>query len=100
MEPGLSEAADGLDLKIVGTLAALNGVQEGDIDLSALDPSGLSYIQFSSGSTRFPLGVAVTQRAVMANAKAISQHGLMSSEERRVGKECVSTCRYRWSPLR
>src|SRR3546814_14004945 len=23
---------------------------------------------------------------------------LMRSEERRVGKECVSTCRYRWSP--
>src|SRR3546814_15688129 len=23
---------------------------------------------------------------------------LGSSEERRVGKECVSTCRYRWSP--
>src|SRR3546814_13633043 len=23
---------------------------------------------------------------------------LASSEERRVGKECVSTCRYRWSP--
>src|SRR3546814_17820589 len=22
------------------------------------------------------------------------------SEERRVGKECVSTCRYRWSPYR
>src|SRR3546814_20337393 len=26
--------------------------------------------------------------------------GLMQrSEERRVGKECVSTCRFRWSPL-
>src|SRR3546814_14311716 len=24
--------------------------------------------------------------------------GIDSSEERRVGKECVSTCRYRWSP--
>src|SRR3546814_19928530 len=24
---------------------------------------------------------------------------LMSSEERRVGKECVSTCRSRWSPF-
>src|SRR3546814_8373317 len=24
--------------------------------------------------------------------------GLDRSEERRVGKECVSTCRYRWSP--
>src|SRR3546814_18357139 len=23
---------------------------------------------------------------------------LKSSEERRVGKECVSTCRFRWSP--
>src|SRR3546814_15143253 len=25
--------------------------------------------------------------------------GAGSSEERRVGKECVSTCRYRWEPL-
>src|SRR3546814_7084296 len=24
--------------------------------------------------------------------------GFRRSEERRVGKECVSTCRYRWSP--
>src|SRR3546814_20195494 len=24
--------------------------------------------------------------------------GRLRSEERRVGKECVSTCRYRWSP--
>src|SRR3546814_4222710 len=23
---------------------------------------------------------------------------MLRSEERRVGKECVSTCRYRWSP--
>src|SRR3546814_5238208 len=32
----------------------------------------------------------------------ISHHGLLPycsrSEERRVGKECVSTCRSRWSP--
>src|SRR3546814_15659054 len=25
-------------------------------------------------------------------------HLALRSEERRVGKECVSTCRYRWSP--
>src|SRR3546814_20927634 len=25
--------------------------------------------------------------------------GLVRSEERRVGKECVSTCRSRWSPV-
>src|SRR3546814_12307218 len=34
---------------------------------------------------------------------SVSQAGLINnlndrSEERRVGKECVSTCRYRWSP--
>src|SRR3546814_19951738 len=28
----------------------------------------------------------------------IRLHRRMRSEERRVGKECVSTCRYRWSP--
>src|SRR3546814_20498870 len=27
-----------------------------------------------------------------------SGKGLSRSEERRVGKECVSTCRYRWAP--
>src|SRR3546814_14277348 len=26
------------------------------------------------------------------------EHGPLRSEERRVGKECVSTCRSRWSP--
>ena len=27
-----------------------------------------------------------------------SKYGMLRSEERRVGKECVSTCRSRWSP--
>src|SRR3546814_12724911 len=27
-----------------------------------------------------------------------ANHGRLRSEERRVGKECVSTCRSRWSP--
>src|SRR3546814_15481694 len=32
--------------------------------------------------------------AVQAQRRAVG----IRSEERRVGKECVSTCRYRWSP--
>src|SRR3546814_11376822 len=28
----------------------------------------------------------------------MSPDGMLRSEERRVGKECVSTCRSRWSP--
>ena len=31
-------------------------------------------------------------------SKAAESLGYSRSEERRVGKECVSTCRSRWSP--
>src|SRR3546814_14627466 len=36
----------------------------------------------------------------LRDARMVGQdpHGLLRSEERRVGKECVSTCRSRWSP--
>src|SRR3546814_12669667 len=29
---------------------------------------------------------------------SVRPNGKLRSEERRVGRECVSTCRYRWSP--
>src|SRR3546814_13807362 len=44
------------------------------------------------------------QRRVERLGDLLGQHGLagagfaLRSEERRVGKECVSTCRSRWSP--
>src|SRR3546814_13340815 len=31
-------------------------------------------------------------------AKKADKYGKQRSEARRVGKECVSTCRYRWAP--
>jgi len=37
------------------------------------DPEGLAYIQFSSGTTRAPRGVAVTHRALMANLGGMEQ---------------------------
>ena len=72
----LREATDGLGLRMVGVAAQLGEVEPLAADLPPSDPSSLSYLQFSSGSTRFPLGVAVTQRAVMANVAAIGRHGL------------------------
>src|SRR3546814_16470451 len=35
---------------------------------------------------------------MLQNAHARAVHSEDRSEERRVGKECVSTCRSRWSP--
>src|SRR3546814_8131703 len=41
----------------------------------------------------------VTERLrFAAKARRWRYRSLRRSEERRVGKECVSTCRYRWSP--
>src|SRR3546814_17592754 len=36
--------------------------------------------------------------AVVEEGAVADRHLAQSSEERRVGKEWVSTCRYRWSP--
>src|SRR3546814_15843220 len=46
------------------------------------------------------LAVVDRQRDITADEveAGISHQRARRSEERRVGKECVSTCRYRWSP--
>lgn len=49
------------------------------------DADAIAYLQYSSGSTRFPHGVAVTHRALLANLRAHA-HGM----EVRSGDRCVS----------
>lgn len=86
----LAVAAEGLGLKAAGTLAVFDDVDGAGVALPAVTPDDLCYLQFSSGSTRFPMGVAVTQRALMANAYAITHHGLKITGDDR----CIS-----WLPL-
>ncbi|MET0241650.1 MAG: fatty acyl-AMP ligase [Sphingobium sp.] len=45
------------------------------VDLPQATPDDICYLQYSSGSTRFPHGVAVTHRALLANLAAHS-HGM------------------------
>lgn len=78
-----------------GSPAELMTCEEKDIPLPEIREDALSYLQFSSGSTRFPMGISVTQKAGMANAHAIAQYGLQvypSSDKR--DDRCVS-----WLPL-
>ena len=78
----LAEAVAGLNLHCSGTIASLD--QAPLVDESALpSPESLAYLQFSSGSTRFPLGVAVTQRAFMANAHYMAKYGLQVTDQDR-----------------
>ncbi len=60
-----------------------------DCDLPQAKSSDLAYLQYSSGSTRFPHGVAVTHKALLHNVGSHS-HGMNVSEEDR----CVS-----WLPF-
>ena len=90
IEAWLREAAAGLDLKIVSALASLSGVEPLRGELPSQDPQGIAYLQFSSGSTRFPSGIVVTQRAFMANARNAGRNGLALAE----GDRCVS-----WLPF-
>ncbi|PZQ19178.1 MAG: fatty acyl-AMP ligase [Ancylobacter novellus] len=90
MKDWLAEAAQGLPLRLVGVAADLAAVEAADEPLPVPDPDALAYIQFSSGSTRFPKGVSVTHRSLMANATGISRDGLKTRE----GDRCVS-----WLPF-
>src|SRR3546814_14010502 len=59
------------------------------------------------GSRAAAIGTHILETGIDGQDQIIGQRearidadisGLRGSEERRVGKECVSTCRYRWSP--
>ena len=72
----LQEAVAGLSLKLAGTPADFWNIPPSHADLRPGEPGSLSYLQYSSGSTRFPKGIEITQRVFMANARAIAIDGL------------------------
>src|SRR3546814_6505509 len=63
-------------------------------DLRNADPPGSPLIWFER--IRIPLYFIAATSAWRATSR--SRKAGRRSEERRVGKECVSTCRSRWSP--
>lgn len=85
----LREGLAGLDVPLVGAHADFADLPAtGDLRPFGVDDA--CYIQYSSGSTRLPRGVAISQRAATANCNAIIRHGLAV----RQGDRCTS-----WLPL-
>jgi fatty-acyl-CoA synthase len=73
----LEEAAEGLDrLRWCGTPERLAEQAATGAKLLPTQPDEPAYLQFTSGSTRFPQGVVITQRAVMSNLRGIVRFGL------------------------
>jgi fatty-acyl-CoA synthase len=88
--PLLREAVEGLDLKYCGSNEEFAQLPIAPLPGFSAKADDLVYLQFSSGSTRHPKGVEITQRALMANARLICQAGL----DRRDGDRCTS-----WLPM-
>ena len=53
--------------------STLEAIEPASGELPAARPDDIAYLQYSSGSTRFPHGVAVTHRALLDNLRA---HGI------------------------
>lgn len=75
--PFLEEAGAGLGLRRIADPDAFYQLPEADDQLLPdPDPDSVAYIQYTSGSTRFPRGVVILQRTAMANLAGIVQHGV------------------------
>ena len=80
----LGEAAQAFPaVRLHGGMEVLEALPEKSVDLRPLGPDDHCYIQFSSGSTRFPLGVDITQRALMTNLEGMTGFGLDVNERDR-----------------
>jgi fatty-acyl-CoA synthase len=84
-------AAEFPAVRLHGGMAAIEALPEKPVDLRPLQADELCYIQFSSGSTRHPHGVQITQAALMANlAGMVGPAGLDVVEDDRAAS---------WLPL-
>ena len=74
--PYLKEASKELNIHLVGSPDVYDRLPESNAKLEPLGQRELAYLQFTSGSTRFPKGVMISQRAVMNNIHIITCHGI------------------------
>lgn len=75
--PLVNEACKDIDMKFIGDIQSLSDHPVNpDIELYHAKPEDTAYIQFTSGSTKFPRGVVIEQKAVLSNLARIISHGI------------------------
>jgi len=79
----LEEAAADLNLVFSGSPDDFDALPASDIELEAPVASDIAYLQYTSGSTRFPRGVEINHETVLNNAREIAAHGLRLGNEDR-----------------
>ena len=79
----LQEASEGLAMRMVDTAESFHALPASGQALPTVNPSDISYIQYTSGSTRFPRGVVIKHETAMANLQGIIGPGLeMNGDDR------------------
>ncbi len=87
----LDEAViDEFELHTYGGPEIFDALPEADEALQPLGPDEMAYIQYTSGSTRFPRGVVITQRQVLSNLGSIIRDGVQINAQDR----CMSWLPY------
>jgi fatty-acyl-CoA synthase len=74
--PYLVSASEGQNLIMAALPEDFDSLPESSEILHPLESHEIAYLQFTSGSTRFPKGVMITQSAVMSNLAAITGPGI------------------------
>jgi len=79
----LGESAAELNLIFSGTPDDFDALPASDVELYSPLASDIAYLQYTSGSTRFPRGVEIDHETVLNNTREIAHFGLnMTSEDR------------------
>lgn len=86
----LRSAAEGLDIGLIGTPSDFNGLPGSKAEVRPFGKDDPCYLQYSSGSTRWPQGIDIPQRSLLANSHAIAHFGL----DINAGDRCIS-----WLPF-
>ncbi len=79
----LDEAVSELDLVMAGSPKDFDALPESQAEFEPLDATDPAYLQYTSGSTRFPRGVEINQETVLENLRAIAEDGLKLGNEDR-----------------
>ncbi|MGD8415898.1 MAG: fatty acyl-AMP ligase, partial [Pseudomonadales bacterium] len=80
----LHAAGTGLGLALCGGTELFEALPESPEPLEPLGRGEPAYLQYTSGSTRFPRGVEMTQEAVMNNLREICDIGVQVTDEDRL----------------
>lgn len=83
MRDYVKEAAEELKADFIGPLDAFMDWADKEDEPRLPGTDDISYLQYSSGSTRFPHGIAISHKSLLSNTRGIGEHGMQLRDDDR-----------------